>query len=252
VLQQIEYDEFGNAELVAGAGGWELQPFGFAGGIYDPETELVRFGARDYSAEVGRWTAKDPIRFGGADGNLYAYCASDPVNSVDFTGLADGHHYVPKIVRGLSDLSAEAAKVFKKATTGPLYGPNWNQPGYNERHRQYDKAVEELWNDYIRKNKIDPSRMTAAQAEEFVKRVRGSKVSAIRCFLDNVEAAAARFRAKAAKIRSKGGPGLRISPRAGKLLAILDAIGIALDAYEYQQELNFCNEDPCACDPTCI
>jgi len=37
-----------------------LQPFGFAGGIYDPDTGLVRFGARGYDAETGRWTAKDP------------------------------------------------------------------------------------------------------------------------------------------------------------------------------------------------
>ena len=36
--------------------------FGFAGGIYDPDTELVRFGARDYDPRVGRWTTKDPIR----------------------------------------------------------------------------------------------------------------------------------------------------------------------------------------------
>jgi RHS repeat-associated protein len=26
---------------------------------------LVRFGARDYDASTGRWTAKDPIRFDG-------------------------------------------------------------------------------------------------------------------------------------------------------------------------------------------
>lgn len=40
-----------------------LMPFGFAGGLYDAETGLIRFGARDYDSHVGRWVSKDPIRF---------------------------------------------------------------------------------------------------------------------------------------------------------------------------------------------
>ena len=63
-----------------------FQPFGFAGGLYDPETGLTRFGARDYDAETGRWTAKDPLLFEGGDTNLYAYALGDPVNRVDYTG----------------------------------------------------------------------------------------------------------------------------------------------------------------------
>jgi hypothetical protein len=46
----------------------------------------VRFGARDYDAEVGRWTSKDPIGFGGGDANLFAYVANDPVNERDENG----------------------------------------------------------------------------------------------------------------------------------------------------------------------
>lgn len=64
-----------------------FQPFGFAGGIYDQHTKLTRFGARDYDAETGRWTAKDPIRFAGGDTNLFGYTASDPINFIDPTGL---------------------------------------------------------------------------------------------------------------------------------------------------------------------
>jgi RHS repeat-associated protein len=62
-------------------------PFGFAGGLYDADTGLVRFGARDYDPSVGRWVSKDPMRFGGGDKpNLYLYTNGDPVNFVDWTG----------------------------------------------------------------------------------------------------------------------------------------------------------------------
>lgn len=63
-----------------------FQPFGFAGGRYDPDTSLVRFGARDYDAEMGRWLERDPIGFKGGDTNLYAYAGSDPVNRIDPSG----------------------------------------------------------------------------------------------------------------------------------------------------------------------
>jgi RHS repeat-associated protein len=63
-----------------------MQPFGYAGGIYDRDLGLVRFGARDYDPISGRWTAKDPIGFAGDDSNLYAYVGSDPVNYIDSTG----------------------------------------------------------------------------------------------------------------------------------------------------------------------
>jgi RHS repeat-associated protein len=83
VAQRLDLDEWGQVTADTSVG---FQVFGFAGGIFDPDTGLVRFGARDYDPAVGRWTAKDPIRFEGADPNLYRYVVADPVNLVDLSG----------------------------------------------------------------------------------------------------------------------------------------------------------------------
>jgi RHS repeat-associated protein len=91
VVEQIDYDEWGNVtNLVDPActlGGTELcfQPFGFAGGVWDVTTGIVRFGAWDYDPQARRWTQKDPIRFDG-DTNIYAYGGNDPVNGIDPSG----------------------------------------------------------------------------------------------------------------------------------------------------------------------
>jgi RHS repeat-associated protein len=79
-----DYDEFGRVTQNTSPG---FQPFGFAGGLYDDATKLVRFGARDYEPETGRWTAKDPIGRNGDDSHFYAYVGNAPVNRVDPTGL---------------------------------------------------------------------------------------------------------------------------------------------------------------------
>jgi len=83
IAEQMNYDEFGNVLSDSDAG---FQPFGFAGGLKDPDTGFVRFGQRDYNPATGRWTAKDPIQFFGGDSNLYGYVMNDPVNLRDPSG----------------------------------------------------------------------------------------------------------------------------------------------------------------------
>lgn len=94
IAERIDYDEFGNVTDDTNPG---FQPFGFAGGLYDQDTKLVRFGARDYSPKLGRWTAKDPLLFAGGDANLYGYVANDPINLMDTSGLVGFHvnHLIP-------------------------------------------------------------------------------------------------------------------------------------------------------------
>jgi len=85
VMESRSYDAWGNVSEVAS--GFHPLPFGFAGGLQDADTGLVRFGARDYDPSVGRWVAKDPIRFFGGDQNLMAYAGNEPVNRTDPRGL---------------------------------------------------------------------------------------------------------------------------------------------------------------------
>ena len=83
VSQEIVYDEFGKVLSDSNPG---FQPFGFAGCLFDQDTKLCKFGAREYDPSVGRWLSKDAILFDGGDSNLYGYVMQDPVNFIDPTG----------------------------------------------------------------------------------------------------------------------------------------------------------------------
>ncbi len=84
IMQRIDYDEWGNVLLDSNPG---FQPFGYASGLYDTQTKFVRFGARDYDCNVGRWVSKDPVGFKGKATNLYQYCKNNPINYSDPNGL---------------------------------------------------------------------------------------------------------------------------------------------------------------------
>jgi RHS repeat-associated protein len=81
-IESTAYDAWGNLAPASAAS----IPIGFGGGLADPLTGLVRFGARDYDPTIGRWIEPDPLRYGGGDQNLYRYAHGDPVNLADPTG----------------------------------------------------------------------------------------------------------------------------------------------------------------------
>jgi len=118
VVSRMDYDEFGI--LQSGSLAPDFAPFGFAGGLRDAATGLVRFGARDYDPETGRWTAKDPILFSGGDANLYGYVLADPVNLVD----PNGKHPV-MIAAGLGALVGATANVLGSYFAGTLNESNF-------------------------------------------------------------------------------------------------------------------------------
>jgi RHS repeat-associated protein len=76
------YTSFGE---VTGTG-LDWMPFGFAGGAYDDDAGFVRFGARDMEPVVGRWIAKDALRFAASVTNFYVYANNDPINAQDPSG----------------------------------------------------------------------------------------------------------------------------------------------------------------------
>jgi RHS repeat-associated protein len=136
IAQRMDYDGFGQVVNDTSPG---FQPFGFAGGLYDKDTKLVRFGARDYNPETGRWTVKDPIGFAGGNANLYAYVANDPVNSSDPTGLA-----APLLVfdeKKFAEKSGE--KIVQKVVCKQLNVPGLNNPKANKERENLDKISKE-------------------------------------------------------------------------------------------------------------
>lgn len=113
IVQEMRYDAYGKVIYDSNPG---FQPFGFAGGLYDHKTGLVRFGARDYDSVTGRWLSKDPILFEGGDTNLYGFAINDPINFIDPEGEA-------VVVAGIALVGAGAAVgiAIYRYTTDPYF-----------------------------------------------------------------------------------------------------------------------------------
>nr|WP_208022515.1 RHS repeat-associated core domain-containing protein [Desulfonema ishimotonii] len=122
LVKRIEYDTFGN--VTSDSNTAFAVPFGFAGGLYDADTGLVRFGYRDYDPDAGRWTAKDPIGFAGGDTDLYGYCLSDPVNWIDPDGLTAVMEWAVPIAIVISQLDTSLPGP-ADAIAGAIIGAAW-------------------------------------------------------------------------------------------------------------------------------
>ena len=81
-IKSYDYDAFG-VELNKDANDTNL--FRYCGEQYDNETDSIYLRARYYSPSLGRFTTEDPAKDGD---NWYSYCAGNPVNSWDPSGLA--------------------------------------------------------------------------------------------------------------------------------------------------------------------
>jgi len=82
-----DYSDYG--ETIQTSGSTTLyNPFLYTGQEYDAETGLYHLRARHYSPGKGRFFARDPIGYAGGS-NMYAYCAGDPINFTDPSGLQE-------------------------------------------------------------------------------------------------------------------------------------------------------------------
>ena len=115
-MQRIDYDEWGQITQDTNPG---FQPFGFAGGLYDPDTGLTRFGARDYDAQTGRWTVKDPILFEGGEVGLYSYVNGNPLSLIDPEGLTA--YMCTKPLHALGDSLGPALYPQSSLNPSPFY-----------------------------------------------------------------------------------------------------------------------------------
>ena len=97
-------DENGNAVVSYGYDAWgaplwctgelaetlgKVQPFRYRGYVFDEETGLYYLRSRYYNPQWGRFVNADAYASTGRkiiDCNMFAYCASNPINKKDPTG----------------------------------------------------------------------------------------------------------------------------------------------------------------------
>jgi hypothetical protein len=138
---------------------------------YNPEEPRIP----KHNAGGGQWTQvaanDDPNDASDAPDN-----SSFPVQK-----YGRGHHWVPRVVFENRNFSKEKDAVFEKSTSGPLADPTINQNTVE--HREYNDAINELLDAFLKKNNITDEQMTPAQAGEFVQEVIGSSDPVIRGFV---------------------------------------------------------------------
>ena len=123
IIKAVTYDSFGN--IINDTNPNIKIAFGFAGGLYDSDTKLSRFGYRDYDSHSGKWTSKDPIGLDGGDSDILAYVGSDPVNFVEPTGLASTNTGDP-VLNGLNHFLNAVENNWNQSNKHSIVGKIWN------------------------------------------------------------------------------------------------------------------------------
>jgi hypothetical protein len=112
-----------------------------------------------------------------------------------------GHHWVPRTVFNKKNLKPETWDVFENTRSGTLANPRVNIN--NAEHIEYNEAVDELFEDYLKKNKIASEQMTPEQARELIEEVKESSDPRIRGLVMKIQREVLRY------IRIYGPRGMR-------------------------------------------
>ena len=85
ILQTNHYDPYGES-LSDGAAADSGNPYKYGGKEYDDKALAYDFGARHFTTSIPRWTTIDPMAEKYYSISPYAYCAGNPMNSIDPDG----------------------------------------------------------------------------------------------------------------------------------------------------------------------
>jgi hypothetical protein len=126
-------------------------------------------------------------------------------NTIPYQRFGRGHHWVTIKIFEKRNFSDEVKAFFDDARSGPLADPRVN---YNtEAHRAYNDAVNELLDQFLKKNNITKEQMTLAQAEELVQEVKSSTKPVIREFVMKINREVLRYGLRWGPWRRGGGGG---------------------------------------------
>ena len=121
IAQRIDYDEFGNVTSDTDPG---FQPFGFAGGLYDPDTKLLRFGLRGLRPGDRAVAGKGP---GRVLGRLKPLCVTPPMTQSRIWSIHSA------TTREASLMSARSEQ-YRRRGQKPPRSVKWISYGAQERH----------------------------------------------------------------------------------------------------------------------
>jgi RHS repeat-associated protein len=120
VVATNTYDEYGLPGSVNSG------RFQYTGQSWLPEVSLYNYKARMYSPQIGRFMQPDPIGQQGGI-NLYNYVLSDPINSIDQTGL-DG------------DIVVNGQAYYEDYSVGFTSSGNWTTPSVGNDNEAASRA----------------------------------------------------------------------------------------------------------------